>query len=153
MLTINFDIRQSKIQGAGLGLFANEIIPQKKIIAFPNQSHTLFSKEQMKNFSEDSIEKVSSIRWFEETYSSDVDWSEESHFNHSFNPNCLWHLGFVFALREIEAGEELTLNYEWLLDENTKLDFLDSDTGLEVCGIAYEEKMKRTTHLLLTMFR
>lgn len=153
MLTIKFEIMQSKINGAGLGLFAQELIPQKKIIAFPNQQHTLFSHEQMRSFSDDSIEKVSSIRWFENTYSSDVEWSEESHFNHSFSPNCLWHLGFVFALRDIAPGEELTLNYEWLLDEHTKLDFLDSATGLEVCGIAYEEKIKRTTHLLLSMFK
>lgn len=152
MLTIRNIIQDSTIPMAGKGIFAGQNINKKKIIAFPNETHNLFSKQELQNLPEDSIENVSSIRWFEETFSCDISWSEESHFNHSFEPNCLWHLGFIFALRDIEEGEELTLNYEWLLDFDSKLDFLDSKTGREIRGLEFDEKMRRTTAILQNLF-
>lgn len=152
MLTFNFSIKDSQIEGAGKGLFTTDFVPRKKILAFPNQKHTLYTQEQLDQMPDDSIHKVSAIRWFEDIYSSDIEWSEESHFNHSFTPNCLWHFGMIFALRDIEPGEELTLNYEWLLDEATVLDYIDSQTGQEIRGIKYDEKVRRTSQLLHGLF-
>ncbi len=45
----------------------------------------------------DSIEVESGVRWFEDWFSLTQEWSDECYVNHSFKPNGLWHLGFIFA--------------------------------------------------------
>jgi hypothetical protein len=153
MLTFKSTIAASKIPMAGKGLFTQEAISKGQVLVYPNQEHTTYSKEELANFPEDSIEQVSAVRWFEKTFSVDPDWSEESHLNHSFTPNALWHLGFVFALKDIPAGGEITIDYSYLLDQGTKLDFNDSVTGRPVEGTSFPEKMARTCEQLAALYR
>jgi len=153
MLNFRFEIKNSNIKNAGKGLFTLEKIQKSKILIFPNQKHIIHSKESLSSYPNDSIEQISSIRWFEDKYTVDPDWSEESHLNHSFNPNSLWHLGFVFAIKDLEVGDELTIDYRNLLDEDTVLDFIDSETGREIRGFTWQQKMLRTSEVLLTLFK
>lgn len=152
MLTFAFHIGPSRIPSAGKGLFTSEHLKKARVIIVPNQEHILHQVDALTNFPPDSIEHASSVRWFEEVHTVDPDWSEESHLNHSFEPNCLWHLGFVFALRDIAAGEELTIDYQNLLDENTVLEFKDSITGREIRGLVWREKMFRSSGQLRELF-
>lgn len=124
-----------------------------RVIVVPNQAHPLRSAEELARLPQDSIELASSIRWFEGVFTVDPEWSEESHLNHSFEPNCLWHLGFVFALGDLESGEELTIDYRQLLDEATVLDFRDSISGREIRGLPWEEAIHRSSEQLARLFR
>ncbi len=152
MLLFKSFIAPSKIPLAGKGLFTNELLAKKKVVIVPNQKHILYSALELKQFSSESIEQQSSVRWFEDVHTVDPEWSEESHLNHSFSPNLLWHLGFVFALRDIDKGEELTIDYSHLLDENTSLGIHDSITGRLISGISFEEKMRKTARELQELF-
>ncbi len=152
MLNFKSSIRESLIPMAGKGLFTEEFLKRGRVIIFPNQTHRTFSTHEFKKFGPESMEYISGIRWFEDCYSCDPEWSEESHLNHSFTPNCLWHLGFVFPLYDILPGEELTINYQYLLDENSTMDFIDALTGREIRGLHFNEKMSETSQALLKIF-
>lgn len=152
MLNFKFSIQDSMIPMAGKGLFSQEFLRKGKVIIFPNQEHKIYTVEEFKKFDAKSMEYISGIRWFEDCYSCDPEWSEESHLNHSFTPNCVWHLGFVFPLRDILPGEELTINYQYLLDSDSTMDFNDAITGREIRGLKFSDKMSETTKLLSQVF-
>lgn len=152
MLLFKSYIASSKIPNAGKGLFTEEFLPKGKVVVVPNQEHKIYSADKISQFEKGSLEYESAIRWFEDRHTIDLDWSEESHLNHSFTPNLLWHLGFMFAVCDISPHEELTINYSYLLDENTKLDICDSITGNEISGMPFNEKMVRTSQELLAIF-
>jgi hypothetical protein len=152
MLRFQHHIAPSRIPMAGKGLFTKEAVNRGRVLIIPNQRHQLYSARELAGFASDSIEMISSLRWFEDVHTIDPEWSEESHLNHSFNPNCLWHLGFVFALVDINPDDELTIDYGHLLDEHTVLDFRDSLTGREIRGLKWEEKMLRTAGQLQQLF-
>lgn len=153
MLRFEHAIGPSRIPGAGLGLFTREPIAMGRVIIVPNQAHPLRTAEELARLPQDSIEAASSIRWFEGVFTVDPEWSEESHLNHSFTPNCLWHLGFVFALQDLDPGAELTIDYRHLLDEQTVLDFRDSITGWEIRGLPWQEAVRRSSEQLARLFR
>ncbi|MGA1045174.1 MAG: SET domain-containing protein-lysine N-methyltransferase [Phycisphaerales bacterium] len=153
MLRFEHAIGPSRIPGAGLGLFTREPIAMGRVIIVPNQAHPLRTAEELAKLPQDSIEAASSIRWFEGVFTVDPEWSEESHLNHSFTPNCLWHLGFVFALQDLDPGAELTIDYRHLLDEQTVLDFRDSITGREIRGLSWQEAVRRSSEQLARLFR
>ena len=48
-------------------------------------------------------------------------WNKARYINHSCNPNCTIHITtrsiWIVALRDIQAGEELTFNYGYGIDE------------------------------------
>jgi SET domain-containing protein len=152
MLRFEHAIGPSRIPGAGLGLYTREPIARGRVLIVPNQSHPLRSAEELAGLPQDSIEAASSIRWFERVFTVDPEWSEESHLNHSFTPNCLWHLGFVFALQDLDPGAELTIDYRHLLDEQTVLDFRDSITGREIRGLPWQESICRSSEQLARLF-
>jgi len=153
MLRFDYFIDQSHIPHSGLGLFTKNDIKTKDVVIFPNQFHQTYSEIEFDQLPKDSIEYISGIRWFDNTYSADPEWSAESHLNHSFTPNCLWHLGFVIALKDIKAGEELTINYCYLLGANTTLDYNDSVTGREIKGLSWDQKMLETSQILVQLFK
>lgn len=152
MLRFEHAIESSRIPGAGLGLFTCEPVARGRVLIVPNQAHALRTSSDLSSLPRDSIELASSVRWFEGVYTVDPEWSEESHLNHSFEPNCLWHLGFVFALDELDAGSELTIDYRNLLDESTVLEFRDAVTGREIRGLPWEEAIARSSAQLAALF-
>jgi len=100
----------------------------------------------------DSVEYRSMIRWFDDVYTVDPEWSPESHLNHSFEPNGLWHLGFIFALEDLPPGSELTIDYRLILDPEDEAGFLDACTGGQIVGLPWEEKMATTSAALVDLF-
>ena len=152
MLLFSASVEDSKIPRAGKGLFTKEPLTKGKVVIIPNQKHSLYSTKELAQFSPDSIEQQSSVRWFEDVHAVDPEWSEESHLNHSYTPNLLWHLGFAFTLRDINAGEELTIDYSHLLDENYSLGFNDSITGKPITGLSFNKKMQKTSRELCLLF-
>lgn len=145
-------VSPSKIPHAGNGVFTNEYIPARKVIVYPNEKNITLTKNQFKDIPTNQAQLQSAIRWFDETYTIDPDWSLESNFNHSFAPNCLWYLGFIISLQELEPGDELLIDYRNFLEEGYTLDFKDSITGLEITGFTWPDKMKNGAKLILEHF-
>ena len=74
-----------------------------------------------------------------------LEWPDECYINHSFQPNGLWHLGFVFAARDIAADEELTVDYRHILGEGQREEFNDAVTGESIVGWSWAESLRRST--------
>jgi hypothetical protein len=74
-----------------------------------------------------------------------------NYVNHSFKPNLLCHCGVVLALRDIEAGEEMTLDYRTLIDTTDVGLYNDAVTGKEIRGWSARETMLRTARELVAL--
>jgi hypothetical protein len=80
-----------------------------------------------------------------------TDWPDDCYVNHSFHPTGLWHLGFVFAMRKLEAGDEITVDYRFVINDNEKMPFLDAETGKEIIGYTWKENLRLSTEQLLEL--
>ena len=74
-----------------------------------------------------------------------------NYINHSFKPNLLCHCGVVLALRDLAAGEELTLDYRSLIDPTDVGIYNDAVTGTEIRGWTARETMLRTARELVAL--
>lgn len=66
---------------------------------------------------------------------TDDDQRIENFINHSYEPNLLYHTGICFANRDINSGEEITIDYTYLLAKDDYYSFIDVKTGRKVDGI------------------
>lgn len=73
------------------------------------------------------------------------------YFNHSFEPNCLVHLGVVLARRELPAESELTIDYRTFLDDGPEGTFADVATGREIRGLSARETALHTARELIAL--
>jgi SET domain-containing protein len=137
-----YKVESSLIPFAGKGLFADEVIRKGAVIIAPDNVHTVWPEKKLREYAPDSIEVESSVRWFEDHFSLTPEWSDECYVNHSFVPNAQWHLGFIFALREIAAGEEITMDYRYVIGSGEEMPFKDSVTGREIVGLSWEECLR-----------
>lgn len=152
MILPRYRVDASRIAGAGKGLFADEPIAKGRIIIAPDNVHTVWPETKLRGFAPDSIEVESSVRWFEDRFSLTPEWSDECFVNHSFTPNALWHLGFIFALREIAAGEELLMDYRHVIGSGEVMPFKDSITGHEIVGLPWPQVLHDSAEQLVSMF-
>ena len=74
-----------------------------------------------------------------------------NYVNHSFKPNLLCHCGVVLALRDIAAGEEMTLDYRTLIDSTDVGLYNDAVTGREIRGYAARETLLKTARELIEL--
>ena len=70
-------------------------------------------------------------------------------FNHSFTSNMLVHCGVAIALRDIPAGEELTIDYRYLIDDTELGVYNDAATGRPIRGFPARQTLLQTTRQLL----
>lgn len=109
-------VRDSIIEGRG-GFARKKIRKGTKIIQYVGE---LISKEESARRCEDSNVYIFTIddQW---DLDGNVDWNPARFINHSCNPNCeaLDENGniFIVAKQTIEAGEELTFNYGYELED------------------------------------
>ena len=75
----------------------------------------------------------------------------ENYMNHSTTPNLLYHCGVCFALRDITAGEELTVNYSYLLSEDDDQSFTCAAAGRSIKGLSARQSLRETTAMLLNI--
>jgi hypothetical protein len=153
MLRYKCHVADSKIPQAGKGLFIDESVECGQILIYPNQKNQTITEAEFETLAADSMELQSSIRWFEDLYTVDLEWSLECYLNHSFSPNCLWHLGFVFALRDLNPGDELTIDYRVLLQAGSQLEYIDSITQKPIIGMQWREKMQFTSRHLVELLK
>jgi|SRR5579883_1415156 len=145
MILPRYHVAASKIPGAGKGLFLDEAIPRGRLITAPDDIRKVYRWSEIEALPNSHELLAATVRWFEDRYTVTPEWPDECYINHSFSPNGLWHLGFVFALRDLEAGEEITVDYRHLLAPGQKEDFRDSATGGEIIGHGWAESLALST--------
>lgn len=145
MILPRYRIDASTIRGAGKGLFLEEAIDAGRIITAPDAIECTYRLEELQATPE---QMYASARWFENRYTLSPDWPDECYINHSFEPTGLWHLGFVFALHNLPAGTEITVDYRHLLPPGQEEDFIDTATGEKIVGLPWDESLMTTTRAL-----
>ena len=153
MILIDYVIASSKINLAGKGIFSRCDIPRGRVVSAPDKIERLYSIDEINNMPRESAEYAGSVRWFEDRYSAVGEWSDECYYNHSFDPNCVWHLGFVFASRDISDGTELTIDYRFLLEEGEKSMFRDSETGQYFAGLSFKDSVRLSAEKIVEIFK
>jgi hypothetical protein len=145
MILPRYRIGASQIHGAGKGLYVDETVGAGRIITAPDAiDHTVRLEEVLAK----PEQMYASARWFEDRYTISPEWPDECYINHSFEPTGLWHLGFVFALRDLPAGTEITVDYRHLLPPGHEEDFIDTATGEKIVGLPWYESLTTTTREL-----
>ena len=117
MLKIKTKLKESKIEGAGIGLFADEFIPKETVIweLVPNLDVSYTEEEFQKTTGLDKEFLTKYCFKYLDKYYLCVD--NARFFNHSDNPNCYSFgfnensLGCTKAKKDIQIGEELTDDY------------------------------------------
>lgn len=143
-------VKNSKI--SGIGLFADEAIKRGEVIMLWNLNAFLISEKEynMRQSIGDELILTTGVRYVMDKFLyTDSEPRVENYINHSFNPNVLYHCGVCFALKNIDVGEELTVDYKYLLSENDDAGFIDQETGKKVQGLSGIECLKSTAKQLI----
>ncbi|TAN03584.1 MAG: SET domain-containing protein [Rhodanobacteraceae bacterium] len=141
MILPRYRIAASTIPGAGKGLFLEESLPKGRIAIAPYRIEQTWSFAEILADPERTAQLYSSVRWFEDRYTLSPDWPDECYVNHSFQPSGLWLLGFTFAMHDLAAGDELTIDYRHLLAPGQEEEFRDAHTGEAIVGYAWKESL------------
>ena len=135
-----YRIAPSTIPGAGRGVFLDEPLPRGRIAIAPDAIDRTWTFAEILSDPERAALLHTSVRWFEDTLSPD--WPDECYVNHSFEPSGLWLLGFIFAARDLSAGDELTVDYRHLLAPGQEESFRDAHTGEAIVGYAWRDSLR-----------
>jgi len=137
-----YRIASSSIPGAGKGVFLEEPLAKGCIAIAPDKIDQTWSFSQVLSDPARAALLYTSVRWFEDRYTLSPDWPDECYVNRSFEPTGLWLLGFIFAVRDLAAGEELTIDYRHLLAPGQEEDFRDAYTGEAIIGYAWKDSLR-----------
>lgn len=151
MILPRYRIGASSIPGAGLGLYLEEPVRRAHVVVAPDGIGNTHRFEDLQTDPALAAQMHTSVRWFEDRYTLAPDWPDECYVNHSFEPNGLWHLGFVFAARDLGAGEELTIDYRHLLAPGQEETFRDARSGAPIVGLSWRESLAATTRALAAL--
>ncbi|MGH8456252.1 MAG: SET domain-containing protein-lysine N-methyltransferase [Stenotrophobium sp.] len=151
MILPHYRVAPSLIPFAGKGLFLDEPVKKGAVIIAPDKIHTVWTEEKLRQYAADSVEVESSVRWFESWFSLTPEWSDECYVNHSFTPNALWHLGFIFALDDLAPGVEIVMDYRYVIGDGEEMPFKDSVTGQAIVGLNWRDNLRGSAQRLLTV--
>ena len=135
----------------GKGVFLKQPVKKGKVLLAPDAINTLYNDTERAALVPGSPEDDACVRWFETFHTVSTDWPDDCYVNHSFNPSGLWHLGFIFATRDMVPGDEITVDYRFVINDNEKMPFLDAETSKEIIGYTWEENLRLSTEQLLAL--
>jgi hypothetical protein len=148
MILPRYRIAASTIPGAGKGLFLEESVTAGRIVTAPDAIDRTWPLTELLATPELHEQLHASARWFEDRFTLSPDWPDECYVNHSFEPNGLWHLGFIFALSNLPEGTEITVDYRHLLAPGEEESFLDAATGGKIVGLSWHASLAESTRAL-----
>ena len=148
MILPRYHIGPSTIAGAGQGLFLDEPVARGRLITAPDAIPRVYTFDEINALPDAAQLLPATVRWFEDRYTVTPEWPDECYINHAFDPNGLWHLGFVFAAADLAAGAEITVDYRHLLAPGQEEEFLDAQSGERIVGFAWDESLRASTHAL-----
>jgi hypothetical protein len=148
MILPRYRIADSAIPGAGKGLFVEEFVAAGRVVTAPDQIDRTHSWAELAASPALSANLHAAARWFEDRYTVSPEWPDECYVNHSFEPTGLWHLGFIFAARDLPQGTEITVDYRHLLAPGQEESFQDAATGGKIIGLSWQESLAQSTRAL-----
>lgn len=151
MILPRYTLASSHIPGAGRGVFLAEPVSRGRVLVAPDAIDRVYRWDEVLAQPDPESTLAACVRWFEDRYTVTPEWPDECFLNHSFEPSGLWHLGFVFALRDLPAGEELTVDYRHLLAPDQPEVFRDAISGRAIVGFGWEESLRRSSVELLAL--
>jgi SET domain-containing protein len=149
---IPVEVRPSSIFGKGL--FPMRRVKRGTVIcSFTTDSKVITEEEYLAAIQEDRYLIVRTGtryvgKYFTCTQDPDTDLN---FFNHSFEPNLLVHCGVVIALRDIPAGEELTIDYRHLIDDTEIGVYNDANSGRPIRGLPARQTLLETSRKLIAL--
>lgn len=114
MLKVKTKIGISQIHG--IGLFADQDIKKNDLIFEESNFTIVFTKEQYESFPEIQKHFLDVYGYFEEGIWK-CSLENERFINHSDNPNTISIKNKIFALVDINSGEEITSDYNSFCEE------------------------------------
>jgi hypothetical protein len=144
---------QTATRADGKGVFLKQAVTRGQVVVAPDAINKLYSHEERAALVPGSPEDEASVRWFETWHTVSTDWPDECYVNHSFSPSCLWHLGFIFALRDLQPGDEVTVDYRFVINDNEVMPWVDNETGQQIVGYTWEENLRKSTEQLLAVLK
>lgn len=150
MIVPRYEIRTAT-HAEGSGVFLLEPVRKSQVVVAPDAINRIYSQAEREQLVPGSAEDDACVRWFETWHTVSTDWPDDCYVNHSFTPSGLWHLGFVFALRDLAPGDELTVDYRFLVGDHERLPFHDTETGREIIGYTWTENLRKSTEQLLAL--
>jgi hypothetical protein len=145
-----YEIRDA-VHAHGKGVFLREAVRKGQVLVAPDAINRVYDAAERAALVPGSPEDDACVRWFESYHTVSTDWPDDCYVNHSFHASGLWHLGFIFATRDLEVGDEVTVDYRFLVDDNEVMPFRDNETGSEIVGYTWAENLKISTQLLLAL--
>lgn len=152
MFLIQTEVRESCISGAGQGLFALETVKKGTVVYLPTIN---FERERLlleadhnavADAGDDTVLDYSH-RWVGHYFLYSHPHKQKlDHINHSEDANLLYHCGIAFSKREINAGDELTADYQSISPYNWTERFDD-----RLVGMPAKEALLHTTQQLLDL--
>ena len=141
MILPRYHVAPSHIPGAGKGLFLDEPVSRGRLVTAPDDIAKVYKWKEIEALPNAQALLPATVRWFEDRYTVTPEWPDECYINHAFAPNGLWHLGFVFALRDLDAGAEITIDYRHLLAPGQEEEFRDATTGDRIVGYTWAQSL------------
>ncbi|GAA0713418.1 hypothetical protein [Dokdonella soli] len=151
MILPRYHIGPSLITGAGQGLFLDEPVARGRLITAPDAIPQVYTFAEILALPDADKLLPATVRWFEDRYTVTPEWPDECYINHAFLPCGVWHLGFVFAVADLDAGTEITVDYRHLLAPGQEEDFRDSQTGDPIVGFTWIESLRASTTALAAL--
>lgn len=151
MILPRYHIAASTIPGAGKGLFLDEAVRAGEILVAPDDIRKVYKWHEIEALPNAEELLAATVRWFGDRYTVSTDWPDECYVNHAFEPNGLWHLGFIFAADDLARGAEITVDYRHLLAPGQEEGFRDAHTGRAIVGWSWHESLSRSTAHLQTL--
>lgn len=145
MILPRYRIAPSMIPGAGKGLFLDQAVRAGEILVAPDDIRKVYKWKEIAALPNAAELLAATVRWFADSYTVSTDWPDECYVNHAFEPNGLWHLGFIFALSDLSPDAEITVDYRHLLAPGQQEDFRDAHTGRTIIGWPWHESLSRST--------
>jgi hypothetical protein len=151
---IPVEVRPSTIFGNGLFPLGN-VKRGTVICSFTTDSKLITEDQYLKAIKDDRYLVVrTGTRYVGKyfTYTEQPE-TELNFFNHAFEPNLLVHCGIVIAIRDIPAGEELTIDYRYLIDDTEIGIYNDAHSGRPIRGFSPRQTLLETSRRLIELLQ
>ena len=148
---IKADVKESGIFGNGL--FAAERVPAGRIVCCFTVGSEVITEGQFVQGCAAGVHRIlrTGTRYAGRYFTVGNEGAPYNFINHSFEPNLLSHCGLVLARRDVEPGEELTLDYRLLVDPGDVAAYDDAATGRPIRGLPPKETILRTARDLIAL--
>jgi hypothetical protein len=151
MIVPRYRIAPSPIPGAGRGVLLDEPVRRGQVLIAPDRIDRMIRRGELDRLPAASIEHQSSARWFEDWHTLSPDWPDDCYVNHSSDPTGIWHLGFVFAARDLPAGAEITIDYRFVIGDGEVAAFVCSASGERVVGLPWRDNLRQSAQRVLEL--